>query len=49
MRIPIEPGPASMPPRDWRDLVVGMLLLLTYLTVSSAGLTILARALAVAG
>lgn len=49
MRTPIETDPASMPPRDWRDLAVGMLLLLTYLTLSSAGLTILARALAVAG
>jgi len=49
MRIPIEPGPGSMPPRDWRELAVGMLLLLAYLSASSAGLTILARTLAVAG
>jgi hypothetical protein len=48
MRIPVEPGP-SMPPRDWRDLAFGMFLLLAYLSATSAGLALLARAVTAGG
>ena len=45
MRIPVDHGSTSAPRPEWRDVALGMLLLLAYLSASSAGLTILARAL----
>ena len=49
MRIPVDPGPASIPPHDWRDLAFGMFLLLAYVSAASAGLTLLAHAISVGG
>ncbi len=48
MRTQVEDGPTSNSPRDWRDLALGMLLLVASV-VTSAGLAILAHSLSVAG
>lgn len=45
MRFSTDHTPASRPDPDWRAVALGMLVLAAYLSLSSAGLTMLARVL----
>jgi len=45
MRLPVDHRPTSTPRPEWLEIAFGMLLLLAYLSLSSAGLTLLVRQL----